>query len=201
MSGAQPLSAEAIFRANGGQLRMGEALAAGISRYQLYQLRDKGLIEAISRGLYRLSDLPPISNPDLVAVASRYPKAVLCLVSALAWHGITTQIPHQVHIAVARQARLPEMDYPPVQGYRFSAAAFEEGIENHRVDDTPIRIYNPEKTLADCFKFRNKIGMEVALEALQLYRERFKTKPALILQYAKLCRVEQIIRPYLEAGL
>ncbi|WP_339074140.1 type IV toxin-antitoxin system AbiEi family antitoxin domain-containing protein [Teredinibacter turnerae] len=201
MSGAAPLSPEAIFRANGGQLRMGEALAAGISRYQLYQLRDKGLIEAISRGLYRLSDLPPISNPDLVAVASRYPKAVLCLVSALAWHGITTQIPHQVHIAVARQARLPEMDYPPVQGYRFSAAAFEKGIENHSVDDTPIRIYSPEKTLADCFKFRNKIGMEVALEALQLYRERFKTKPAIILQYAKLCRVEQIMRPYLEAGL
>lgn len=201
MSGASPTSPEAIFRANGGQLRMGEALAAGISRYQLYQLRDEGIVEVISRGLYRLADLPPVSNPDLLTVASRYPKAVLCLISALAWHGITTQVPHQVHIAVARQARLPEMDYPPVQGYRFSAAAFGEGIENHRVDDTPIRVYSPEKTLADCFKFRNKIGMEVALEALQLYRERFKTKPAIILQYAKLCRVEQIMRPYLEAGL
>ena len=201
MSGSHVHSAEAIFRHHGGQLRMSEALTAGLSRYQVYKLRDDGVIELISRGLYRLADLPPISNPDLVTVASRYPKAVLCLVSALAWHGITTQIPHHVHVAVARKARLPDLDFPPVQGYRFSEAAFEVGIETHTVDNTTIRIYNPEKTLADCFKFRNKIGQDVALEALQLYKARLKTKPAVILQYAKLCRVEHVMRPYLEAGL
>lgn len=192
---------EAIFRAHGGQMRMSEALAAGLNRYQLYQLRDAGVIEPISRGLYRLTELPPISQPDLVAVASRYPKAVLCLVSALAWHGITTQIPHRIHLAVSRRARLPELDYPPVQSYRFSAAAFEAGIDTVSVDNTPLQIYNPEKTLADCFKFRHKIGQDVALEALQLYRTHCKVKPADILRYAAICRVDKVIRPYLEAGL
>ncbi|PCK04349.1 MAG: transcriptional regulator [Alteromonadaceae bacterium] len=201
MSGTSLQSSEAIFRDHGGQLRMSEALEAGLSRYQLYRLRDEGVIEALSRGLYRLADLPLISNPDLVTVASRYPKAVLCLVSALAWHGITTQIPHRVHLAVPRQARLPELDYPPVQGYRFAESAFGAGIQTHAVDNTALQIYNPERTLADCFKFRNKIGLDVALEALQLYKARLKTKPAEILKYAKLCRVDQVMRPYLEAGL
>jgi predicted transcriptional regulator of viral defense system len=201
MSGTHAQSPQAVFRAHGGQLRMHEALSAGLSRYQLYKLRDEGVIEAISRGLYRLADLPPISNPDLVTVASRFPKAVVCLVSALSYHGITTQIPHQVHLAVARKARLPELDYPPVQGYRFADVAFDAGIEIHSVDHIPIRIYSPEKTLADCFKFRNKIGQDVALEALQLYKSRLKARPAEILKYAKLCRVEQVMRPYLEAGL
>jgi predicted transcriptional regulator of viral defense system len=201
MSGASAKSPEAIFRAHGGQLRMSQALAAGLSRYQLYSLRDQGVIEPISRGLYRLTDLPPISNPDLVTVASRYPKAVLCLVSALAWHGITTQIPHQVHLAVPRQARLPELDYPPVQGYRFADAAFYAGIETVTLDGTPLQIYSVEKTLADCFKFRNKIGQDITLEALQLYKTRKSVKPAEILKYAEICRVGQVMRPYLEAGL
>lgn len=201
MSGTLSASPEAIFRAHGGQLRMHEALAAGLSRYQLYKLRDEGVIETIGRGLYRLADLPPIGNPDWVAVAARFPKAVLCLVSALSFHGITTQIPHQVHLAVARQARLPQLDYPPVQGYRFAEAAFAAGIEIHTLDHTPIRIYSAEKTLVDCFKFRNKIGQDVALEALQLYKSRLKNRPAEILNYAKLCRVEQVMRPYLEASL
>lgn len=194
-------SPEAVFRAHGGQMRMSEAIAAGLSRYQLYHLRDEGVIEPVSRGLYRLADLPPIANPDLVTVASRYPKAVLCLVSALAWHGITTQIPHHVHLAVPRHGRLPELDYPPVQPYRFSAAAFEAGIDTATVDGTKIQVYSAEKTLADCFKFRNKIGQDVALEALQLYRKRKRFDPAAVLKYARICRVEQVMRPYLEAAL
>lgn len=201
MSGSSHTSPEAVFRAHGGQMRMSEALAAGLNRYQLYRLRDAGVIEPISRGLYRLTELPPNSEPDLVAVASRYPKAVLCLVSALAWHGITTQIPHRVHLAVNRRARLPDLDYPPVQGYRFAELAFEAGITKVIVDNMPLRVYNPEKTLADCFKFRHKLGQDVALEALQLYKARCKVKPADILHYAAICRVENVIRPYLEAGL
>lgn len=195
------LTPEGVFRAYGGQMRMSEAIAAGLSRYQLYRLRDEGVIEPVSRGLYRLADLPPITNPDLVTVASRYPNAVLCLVSALAWHGITTQIPHQVHLAVPRNARLPELDYPPVQPYRFAAAAFDAGIDIATVDGTKIRVYSAEKTLADCFKFRNKIGQDVALEALQLYRTRKRFDPASVLKYARICRVEQVMRPYLEASL
>lgn len=180
---------------------MSEALARGISRYQFYQLRDEGLIEPVSRGLYRLADLPPTENPDLVAAATRFPHAVLCLVSALDWHGITTQIPHQVHLAVERDARLPVLDYPPVAGYRFSGRAFSEGIEQVEVDGITLQVYNPEKTLADCFKFRNRIGMDVALEALELYRTRRPFLPGKLMEYARICRVAKVMAPYVEAKL
>jgi predicted transcriptional regulator of viral defense system len=192
---------QTLFRQQGGQLRLTEALARGYSRYQFYLLRDEGLIEPVSRGLYRLADLPPIENPDLVAAATRFPHAVLCLISALDWHGITTQIPHQVHLAVAREARLPVLDYPPVAGYRFSGRAFSEGIEQVDVDGITLQVYNPEKTLADCFKFRNRIGMDVALEALELYRTRKTFLPGKLMEYARVCRVANVMAPYVEAKL
>lgn len=180
---------------------MSEALAHGVSRYQFYQLRDEGVIEPVSRGLYRLADLPPIENPDLVAVATRFPHAVLCLISALDWHGITTQIPHQVHLAVERDARLPVLDYPPVAGYRFSGRAFSEGVEQVKVDGITLQIYCPEKTLADCFKFRNRIGMDVVLEALELYRTRKTFRPGRLMEYARICQVSKVMAPYVEARL
>ena len=192
---------QTLFRQHGGQLRLSEALARGYSRYQFYQLRDDGLIESVSRGLYRLADLPPIENPDLVAAATRFPSAVLCLISALDWHGITTQIPHQVHLAVARGARLPMLDYPPVAGYRFSGRAFSAGIEQVDVDGITLNVYNPEKTLADCFKFRNRIGMDVVLEALELYRIRKTFLPGKLMEYARICRVATVMAPYVEAKL
>ncbi|SDN04971.1 type IV toxin-antitoxin system AbiEi family antitoxin domain-containing protein [Vreelandella arcis] len=192
---------QTLFRQHGGQLRLSEALARGISRYQFYQLRDEGLIEPLSRGLYRLVDLPLIENPDLVAAATRFPHAVLCLISALDWHGITTQIPHQVHLAVERDARLPVLDYPPVAGYRFSGQAFSEGIEQVEVDGITLLVYNPEKTLADCFKFRNRIGMDVVLEALELYRTRKTFLPGKLMKYANICRVAKVMAPYVEAKL
>ena len=190
---------QTLFRQHGGQLRLSEALARGYSRYQFYQLRDDGLIESVSRGLYRLADLPPIENPDLVAAATRFPSAVLCLISALDWHDITTQIPHQVHLAVERDARLPVLDYPPVAGYRFSGRAFSEGIEQVDVDGITLNVYSPEKTLADCFKFRNRIGMDVVLEALELYRTRKTFRPGKLMEYARICRVANVMAPYLEA--
>ena len=192
---------QTLFRQHGGQLRLSEALARGYSRYQFYQLRDDGLIEPVSRGLYRLADLPPIENPDLVAAATRFPNAVLCLISALDWHGITTQIPHQVHLAVERDARLPVLDYPPVAGYRFSGQAFSAGIEQVDVDGINLHVYSPEKTLADCFKFRNRIGMDVVLEALELYRTRKTFRPGKLMEYARICRVANVMAPYVEAKL
>ena len=192
---------QSLFRQHGGQLRLSEALDQGISRYQFYQLRDEGLIEPVSRGLYRLADLPPIENPDLVAAATRFPHAVLCLISALDWHGITTQIPHQVHLAVERDARLPVLDYPPVAGYRFSGGTFSEGIEQVTVDGITLQVYCPEKTLADCFKFRNRIGMDVVLEALELYRTRKTFRPGRLMEYARICRVAKVMAPYVEAKL
>ena len=104
---------EKIFRRHGGQLRMSAAIGHGITRYMLYSLRDKGVIEQVSRGIYRLVELPPISNPDLVTVSLRFPKAVVCLVSALAYHDITTQMPHRVSVAVTRASRVPSLDIPP----------------------------------------------------------------------------------------
>lgn len=190
-----------IFRQHGGQLRMSEALAAGISRYMLYSLRDKGLIEQVSRGVYRLADLPPIGNPDLVTLALRFPNAVICLISALAYHGLTTQIPHEVSVAVSRNSRLPSLDFPPVRAHKFAEAVFSTGVEEHRIDGVSVRIYSPEKTLADCFKFRNKLGMDVILEALKLYKSSKKFNLEVVLKYAKICRVEKVMKPYLEAML
>ena len=191
----------AIFRKHGGQLRMSEAIAHGITRYMLYSLRDKGIIEQVSRGFYRLVELPPISNPDLVTVSLRFPNAVICLISALFYHNITTQIPHVVSVAVPRDSRIPSLDYPPVQAHRFSNDAYNSGIENHSIDGVPVKIYTPEKTLADCFKFRNKIGMDVVIEALKLYRSRQQFNLEKLLTYAEVCRVKNIMMPYLEATI
>ncbi len=180
---------------------MSEAIERGITRYMLYSLHDKGVVERISRGVYRLVELPPVSNPDLFAIAIRYPNAVVCLVSALSFHEITTQIPHEVSIAVSRESRAPSMDYPPLLVHRFTNEAYEAGIEEHQIDGTKVKVYNAEKTLVDCFKFRNKVGMDVVLEALKLYRSRMKFDYKKILEYARVCRVEKVMRPHLEASI
>jgi len=192
---------EDIFRSCGGQLRMSEAIECGITRYMLYSLRDKGVIEQVSRGVYRLVELPPISNPDLVTLSLRFPNAIICLISALAYHEITTQIPHSVSVAVRRDSRQPSLDYPPLLVHRFSDQAYRAGIEEHQIDGISVKIYNQEKTLADCFKFRNKIGIDVVLEALKLYKTRKKFNHERLLKYARICRVEKVMRPYLEASV
>ena len=194
-------TAEATFRAYGGQLRMSEAVRHGITPYTLYTLRDRGIVELVSRGVYRRADLPPLSDPDLVTVGLRYPDAVVCLVSALAYHGITTQIPHEVSVAVTQTSRLPSLDYPPVRAHRFSKASYSAGIETHRIDGAKVKIYNRDKTVADCFKFRNRIGMDIVLEALRLHRERNGLDLGALLGYARACRVEKVMWPYLEASL
>lgn len=190
---------EKIFRSCGGQMRMSEAIKRGLSRYMLYSLRDRGVIEQVSRGIYRLVDLPPITNPDLVTVGLRVPNAVICLVSALAFHEITTQVPHRVSIALPMKSRPPCLDYPPLAVHRFSEQTYRAGIEVHEIDGVRVKIYSAEKTLADCFKFRNQIGMDVVLEALKLYKARKKFTLAELLRFGRICRVEKVMRPYLEA--
>ena len=192
---------KALFRAHGGVLRMSEALRLGVTRKALYAMRDAGAIERLSRGLYRLGGLPAMANPDLVTVAKRVPQGVICLVSALAYHELTTQIPHEVHVALEKGGEAPRVDYPPVRLFWFSGASFREGIETHTVDGVRVRIYSPEKTIADCFKFRNKLGMEVVLAAIRLWRERRGRHVQALLVQTRHCRVERIIRPYLEALL
>ncbi len=191
-----------VFREHGGMLRTRDALRLGIHPRTLYLLRDRDDIEQISRGLYRLSAAEPLASPDLVPIAIRVPRGVVCLISALAYHGLTTQVPHAVDIALPSHARVPKVDSIPVRVFWFAEPAFSSGVEVARIDEVPIRMYSPEKTIADCFKYRNKIGLDVAIEALRTYRERTR-KPKMdeVLKYARVCRVERVMRPYLEAVL
>ena len=193
--------AATIFENHGGILRTAQALKAGIHPKTLYAMRDSGVLERISRGVFRLSDSPPLSNPDLVTVAARVPSGVICLISALAFHEITTQIPHDVHVALPRGAEEPRLDYPPIRTYRFTGEAFTSGVDAYDLDGVSISIYSPEKTLADCFKFRNKVGLDTVVEAIRFYRERRSIKVDDLMRYAKICRVNRVMRPYLEAIL
>jgi predicted transcriptional regulator of viral defense system len=187
-----------LFSRHGGSLRMSEALRLGVSRKTLYAMRDAGVVDPLSRGLFRLASLDPLGNPDLVTVAARVPQGVLCLISALAFHELTTQVPHAVDVALERGTRKPRLDYPPTRFFWFSGPAFHEGVEMHRFDGASVRVYDPEKTLADCFRYRNQIGMDVVLEALRLWRERRRKKLDALLKYARLRHVERAMRPYLE---
>ncbi len=191
----------ALFRRHGGVLRMSEAIGLGLNRKTLYAMRDAGELEQMARGLYRLRDMPRLGQPDLVTVAKLVPQGVVCLLSALAYHELTTQVPHEVHVAIEKGAEAPRIAYPPVRPFWFSGAAFGKGIDVRKVDGVPVRIYSPEKTIADCFKFRNKIGMDVVIEALRLWRERRGRRVQTLLAHARHCRVERVIRPYLEAVL
>jgi predicted transcriptional regulator of viral defense system len=181
---------EQLFRQHDGLLRTGQALAAGVHPRDLYALRDNGVVEQLERG-----------NPDLVVVATKIPAGVVCLISALSFHEITTQVPHEVYVALPKGAEPPRLRHPPVRPVWFGGEAYTAGVGPHPVDGITVRVYAPEKTLADCFKFRNRIGLDVCLEALKLYRERKKVRVDDLLQFARICRVERIMRPYLEATL
>jgi predicted transcriptional regulator of viral defense system len=188
-----------LVEAHGGMVRTAEAIKAGIHSRTLRQLCHEGVLEQVSRGIYRLASLSPISNPDLVTVAVRVPSAVVCLVSALAYHELTTQVPHAVSIALMKGAETPRLEHPPITVHRFTETSLNAGIEEHRIDGVNVRIYSPEKTLADVFKFRHKIGMDVVLEAFKLYKARKTVNLGELLKYARICRVENVMRPYLEA--
>ena len=188
-----------IFRERGGILRMSEAIQAGVSRGILYAMRDEGVLEVLSRGVYRLASLPGLEQPDLVAVAARIPRGVICLISALAFHELTTQIPRSIDVALAQGSEPPRIDYPPVNVYWFSGKAFTSGIETRKIDGIEVQVYVPEKSIADAFKYRNKLGIDVPLEALRTWRSRRGVKIDLLLKYARICRVERVMRPYLQA--
>ncbi|MBP7693818.1 MAG: type IV toxin-antitoxin system AbiEi family antitoxin domain-containing protein, partial [Anaerolineales bacterium] len=176
-----------------------DALRLGITPRTLYALRAAGVITEMSRGLYRLADLPPLEYPDLVTAALKIPQGVICLISALAFHDLTTQIPHAVHVAVPAGAERPRLSYPPVRVFWFSGLAFSRGIETHTLDRVAVKVYSPEKTVADCFKLRHRLGLDIALEALRRQRQARPGQIDQLLYYARLNRVERVMRPYLEA--
>lgn len=193
--------ATAVFRKHGGALRMTDAIQEGIHRRTLYAMRDGGITEQLSRGLFRLANAPPPGNPDLITVALKAPKGVICLISALAFHDLTTQVPHEIYLAVPRDSEPPRLTCPPVRVFRFSPRPFAEGIEVHELDGVSVRIYSREKTLADCFKYRNKIGLDTVVEALRRYREKGRVRVDALMHFAAVCRVSKVMRPYVEAVL
>jgi predicted transcriptional regulator of viral defense system len=193
--------ARQVFTEHGGMLRTSKAIRLGVHPRILYALRDAGEIELVGRGIYRLSTAPPLSSPDLVPIAIRIPRAVICLISALAHHGLTTQIPHVIDIALPSHANVPKVDVP-LRVFWYAEPSFRVGVEVVAIDDVSVRIYSAEKTIADCFKYRNKIGLDVAIEALRAYRERTqKPDRAALIKFAQINRVQKIMRPYLEAAL
>src|SRR5213082_3427858 len=194
--------ARKAFREHGGMLRTTNALRLGIHPRSLYALRDSGEVIPVGRGLYRLANAPALTNPDWIKVGLRIPRAVICLISALAHYELTTQVPHYVDIALQSHAQVPKVDGVPVRVFWFPPRAFEAGVETVTVDRVPIKIYSVEKTIADCFKYRNKIGLDVAIEALRTYRERTpKPNRPKLTKFAEINRVQKIMRPYLEAIL
>lgn len=177
---------------------MSEAIAIGIHRRELYALRDKGELEVVSRGLYRLAEMPAPSLPDFIPVAKKIPNGVICLISALAFHEITTQIPHFVYVALPSQAHKPAITYPPMRYFWYSEKLLKTGVQEHSIDGCTFKIFDVEKILIDCVKFRNKIGMDVVLEALKMYWHSGKTNLDKLFEYAKLFRVEKILKPIME---
>lgn len=187
-----------IFRKHHGILRTAEAIKLGIHPAYLYKLRDEGILEALGRGVFRLVSMPDFSKPDLVLVSKRIPQGVICLISALSYYELTTQIPHFVYVALPRSSRLPQSSYPPLRCFWYSKAAYEAGVETILVNGFPVKIYSVEKTLADCLKFRKKIGMDVVLEALKEYWRKGRTDLDKLYDYAKICRVEKVLQPIIE---
>jgi predicted transcriptional regulator of viral defense system len=171
----------------------------GISRAQIKRLHDRGLVERIGRGLYRVPGSEVTEHQTLVEACKRVPQGVICLLSALRFHGLTTQSPFEVWLALDRKAWLPRVESPPLHVVRFSGQALTSGIESRLIQGSEVRVYEPAKTVADCFKYRNKIGLDVAIEALRDCVEQRRCSFDDLWTYAKVCRVSNVMRPYLES--
>lgn len=187
------------FANESGIMSSAEARSQGIHHEYLRQLCREGKLMRVGRGLYSLPDADVTLHHGLAQALKAIPKGVICLLSALRYHEIGTQAPHEVWVAIDRRAARPRAKYPRMRIVRFSGESLTEGIDEQNIEGMLVRIYNPAKTVADCFKYRNKIGLDVALEALrEAIRGRRCTTDELW-QYAKICRVTKIMRPYMEA--
>lgn len=181
-----------------GILRAGDVEADGCSRNYLYQMHRAGDLRRLSPGLYTLPDAPVTEYSLLAEAAKRVPQGVVCLISALAYYGLSTQIPHELWLAVPKGSRRPRIAYPPLNLTYVSGPAYSFGVREYGMGGVAVRIYSPAKTVADCFKFRNKVGLDVALEALrEVWRSR-KASVDELLEAAEVDRVSRIMRPYLE---
>lgn len=182
-----------------GLLRPRDVEAVGIAGEYLNKLHVEGLLERPGRGLYRLANAKPSRFSQLAEVAKRAPNAIVCLLSALDFHGLTTEIPHELWFAIPKKSRPPRIEYPPLRVVQYSEAAHRFGIVMHRIGGVEVKVYSPAKTVADCFKFRNQIGLDVALEALRDCWRKKKATSDELWKAAKVCRMSNVMRPYMES--
>ena len=180
-------------------LRTRDLEAHGIWRAKLRDFVVAGFLQRVGRGLYSRAGFKVGENHSLVEVGKRIPRGAVCLLSALRFHGLTTQQPHDVWLALDGKARVPKVDFLSLRIVRFSGAALREGLDEHMIEGVPVKIYNPAKTVADCFKFRNKIGLDVALEALRETWRARRCSVSDLMRYARVCRVANVMRPYIES--
>lgn len=173
--------------------------AIGAPRVALTRMTTAGQLEKAGRGLYRLAGNHGAETESLSILAAKVPKAIFCLLTALQFHELTTQLPRRVWIAMPRGSHVPRINYPPLTMVQFSGESYSAGVEIHERDQTTLRVYSVAKTIADCFKCRNTIGLEVALEALKQARSQSKVDIDQLWHFAKICRVANVMRPYLEA--
>jgi predicted transcriptional regulator of viral defense system len=182
-----------------GIIRSRDLERAGVSRTQIRRLRERGVIERVGRGLYRKAGASIDQRNDLAEAARLVPGGTVCLLSALRFHGLTTQNPFEVWLAINRKAWRPRPGHPPLRLVYLSGVALSEGVEDHDVQGVRVRVFSAAKTVADCFKFRNKIGTDVAVEALRDYRRVHPKGLEAVWRFAEIDRVTRVIRPYLEA--
>lgn len=184
-----------------GVIRTRDLRAQGIPTVYLKRLCDRGLIIRSGRGIYIPADAAITESHSLVEACQRVPKGVVCLLSALRFHGMTTENPYEVWMAIPPRARRPTVDYPPIRFFRFSGATLDDEVQEHVIEGLPVRVYSPARTVADCFRYRNKIGLDVALQALRdCWQNRLATRRDLW-HCARKGKVETVMRPYLEAVL
>lgn len=182
-----------------GVLRARDLAAHGIARTYLQRLRDRGVLIQVGRGLYLLADAEPSAQNALAVVARRVPAGVICLLSALQLHGLTTQAPFEVWVAVPTRARIPKVADLPVRFVRMAPAALEAGVVHKKIDGVQVPVFDLEKTVVDCFRHRTRIGLDVALEAMREYLRRPRRNVGKLLEYGAIDRVRASMRPYLEA--
>ena len=188
-----------VFKKQSGFARTKDIIAAGIHTRNIKRIRDEGLIIRIKRGLYRLSDTPLISNQGFIDLARAVPEGVICLLSALSYYELTTFNPTIVSMALCRGRRRPIIEYPPVEFYYFSAEQFKAGIDEIKIKGHKISIYCPEKTICDCFRYRRKLGLDIAKEGLSEYLKRKDRNLENLLEYAEICRVKKLMEIWINA--
>lgn len=182
-----------------GIVKVGDLEREGIHPELVRRLQSRGALKKVGRGMYALAEAQPTENHDLALAAKWVPSGVICLLTALRYHEIGTQAPYQVWMALKRGSAKPRIEVPPLKIVWFSGLALSKGLEAHEIEGVPVKVYSAAKTIADCFKYRNKIGLDVAIEALKEVRVKGRCSNTEIWEYAKICRVTKIIRPYLEA--